>query len=132
MKALITSVAIALTLAPSVGIAGPKGCPPGLAKKNNGCMPPGLAKKKVQQDHAERYTTRGDWDGDERVGDGWRRVDPAEYGLPPAPAGEDYYTDGDRIVSVMRDTLEIVAFVALVAAVSRWAKAQQDAAEAGR
>ena len=22
------------------------GCPPGLAKKNNGCMPPGLAKKK--------------------------------------------------------------------------------------
>jgi len=22
-----------------------KGCPPGLAKKNNGCMPPGLAKK---------------------------------------------------------------------------------------
>jgi hypothetical protein len=24
---------------------GPKGCPPGLAKKHNGCMPPGLAKK---------------------------------------------------------------------------------------
>jgi Ni/Co efflux regulator RcnB len=23
----------------------PKGCPPGLAKKNNGCMPPGQAKK---------------------------------------------------------------------------------------
>ena len=24
---------------------GGKGCPPGLAKKNNGCMPPGQAKK---------------------------------------------------------------------------------------
>ena len=24
---------------------GPKGCPPGLAKKNNGCLPPGQAKK---------------------------------------------------------------------------------------
>lgn len=26
-----------------------KGCPPGLAKKNNGCMPPGLAKKRYQR-----------------------------------------------------------------------------------
>jgi hypothetical protein len=25
------------------------GCPPGLAKKNNGCMPPGQAKKQLQQ-----------------------------------------------------------------------------------
>jgi Ni/Co efflux regulator RcnB len=27
--------------------AGPRGCPPGLAKKNNGCLPPGQAKKGV-------------------------------------------------------------------------------------
>ncbi|WP_239804428.1 hypothetical protein [Croceicoccus hydrothermalis] len=31
------------------------GCPPGLAKKNNGCMPPGLARK------AERRYDRADW-----------------------------------------------------------------------
>ena len=36
------------------------GCPPGLAKKNNGCMPPGLAK----QDPRYRYASyRPDWWG---------------------------------------------------------------------
>jgi len=30
---------------------GPKGCPPGLAKKNNGCLPPGQAKKLYEQGH---------------------------------------------------------------------------------
>ena len=28
-----------------------KGCPPGLAKKNNGCMPPGQAKKRYAVGH---------------------------------------------------------------------------------
>ena len=27
------------------------GCPPGLAKKHNGCMPPGQAKKQAQDRH---------------------------------------------------------------------------------
>ena len=141
---ILTAVLIAVTaFTPVAGVAGPKGCPPGLAKKNNGCLPPGQAKKMTRRDDDRRdrryeEARRGDddrwederWEG-ERIDDGWRRVDPAEYGLPPAPDGEDYYTDGDRIVRVLRDTLEIVAFVALVAVVSRWVKQQREAA-AGR
>ena len=145
MKILTTVLVAAMALTPVAGVAGPKGCPPGLAKKNNGCLPPGQAKKieqrrddrqrqaRQERDDREwddRQRDEYDWEG-RRVDDGWRRVDPDTYGLPPAPAGEDYYTDGDRIVRVMRDTLEIVAFVALVAVVSRWVKQQQDAA-AGR
>ena len=39
------------------------GCPPGLAKKNNGCMPPGLAKAR-DNDYRYRYATyRPDWWG---------------------------------------------------------------------
>ena len=38
-----------------------EGCPPGLAKKNNGCMPPGLAKKRYD-DWREGYD-RPDWWG---------------------------------------------------------------------
>jgi len=38
-----------------------KGCPPGLAKKNNGCLPPGLAKKRYD-DWREGYD-RPDWWG---------------------------------------------------------------------
>lgn len=35
-----------MALAPAApSLAQPKGCPPGLAKKNNGCLPPGQAKK---------------------------------------------------------------------------------------
>lgn len=37
---------------------GPTGCPPGLAKKNNGCLPPGQAKKLYGEEairYAERY-----------------------------------------------------------------------------
>jgi len=30
---------------------GPGNCPPGLAKKNNGCLPPGQAKKRYQVGH---------------------------------------------------------------------------------
>ncbi len=40
------------------------GCPPGLAKKNNGCLPPGLARQPARSAAAERYDwlwrTRGD------------------------------------------------------------------------
>jgi hypothetical protein len=42
---------------------GAGGCPPGLAKKHNGCMPPGQAKKlyrgqRWQSDYGSRYTYR--------------------------------------------------------------------------
>ncbi|MGN6156030.1 MAG: hypothetical protein ACTHN4_09895 [Sphingomicrobium sp.] len=37
-----------------------RNCPPGLAKKNNGCLPPGIAKKRyeVGQRYASRYGHR--------------------------------------------------------------------------
>ena len=43
------------------------GCPPGLAKKNNGCMPPGLAK---DRDGLRDFNYRPSWFGYSGVGDG--------------------------------------------------------------
>ncbi|MGX7925385.1 hypothetical protein ACWPMX_02285 [Tsuneonella sp. HG094] len=44
------------------------GCPPGLAKKNNGCMPPGLAKQRDIDWQSAYY--QPSWWGYDRVGDG--------------------------------------------------------------
>jgi len=50
------------------------GCPPGLAKKNNGCLPPGLARQAARPAAADRYDwlwrTRGD-DSRYRYDDGY-------------------------------------------------------------
>lgn len=48
------------------------GCPPGLAKKNNGCLPPGLAKNRDY-----RYDYRPSW-----------------FGYPSAQDGRYFYDDG--------------------------------------
>jgi len=61
-----------------------QGCPPGLAKKNNGCLPPGQARKLGgRDDQASRWLRYASWFGGNR-GDDWRynqgyafRVDPA-------------------------------------------------------
>ena len=37
-----------LAMSGTANAGGPKNCPPGLAKKNNGCLPPGQAKKRYQ------------------------------------------------------------------------------------
>jgi hypothetical protein len=42
---LIATVIYSLGLSVTVSVAGPKGCPPGLAKKAVPCVPPGQAKK---------------------------------------------------------------------------------------
>tara|TARA_B100001179_G_scaffold220052_1_gene194221 strand:+ start:685 stop:1650 length:966 start_codon:yes stop_codon:yes gene_type:complete len=47
-------------------------CPPGLAKKNNGCMPPGQAKKLTQ----DRF---GSYYGSRLSGDDWRYYDGYAY-----------------------------------------------------
>jgi hypothetical protein len=47
-----------------------RGCPPGLAKKHNGCMPPGQAKKWDRHDR-DRFA-RDDLHRRDRYGD-WRR-----------------------------------------------------------
>lgn len=50
------------------------GCPPGLAKKNNGCLPPGLAKNR--DSYRDRYYT------------------PSWFGYRAAQDGRYYYDDG--------------------------------------
>ena len=65
---------------------GNRNCPPGLAKKRNGCLPPGIAKKSF--DVGDR------WNGNYRpwtynqVPTNWR----TQYGLDPA--NRYYYRDG--------------------------------------
>jgi hypothetical protein len=52
------------------------GCPPGLAKKNNGCMPPGLAKdRRDYRDDYRAYYYRPSWFGYDGLRDGRYRYD---------------------------------------------------------
>jgi hypothetical protein len=61
-----------------------QGCPPGLAKKNNGCLPPGQARKIGRfDDQQSRWFRYSNWYSENRSGD-WRydrgfvyRIDPA-------------------------------------------------------
>lgn len=61
-----------------------QGCPPGLAKKNNGCLPPGQARKIGRYDDQQsRWFRYSNWFSENRTGD-WRydrgfayRIDPA-------------------------------------------------------
>lgn len=53
------------------------GCPPGLAKKDNGCMPPGLAKKRYAERSLFGYEYR-----------------PRLFGLSSYDSGRYYYDDG--------------------------------------
>ncbi|WP_416898832.1 MAG: hypothetical protein ACMVY4_03620 [Minwuia sp.] len=61
----------------SADAKGPGGCPPGLAKKNNGCLPPGIAKKRYQigqpvpDDVIIRYIPRDDYRHYPPVEDGY-------------------------------------------------------------
>ena len=80
--------------------AQPKGCPPGLAKKDPACVPPGLAKT---PDRDRYYIT------DDYVVLG----DPLRYGLDP---DRTYYRLGDEVVRVDRETGEILNFIGSLAA----------------
>ncbi|KLE33801.1 hypothetical protein [Aurantiacibacter luteus] len=55
------------------------GCPPGLARKNNGCNPPGQLRQS------------GDWD---RYSDRYSRYSPDWWGLSRYDSGNYYYNDG--------------------------------------
>jgi len=65
---------------------GNRNCPPGLAKKNNGCLPPGIAK--------QTYNVGDRWNGNyglwqyNQVPLDWRN----QYGLDPV--NRYYYRDG--------------------------------------
>jgi hypothetical protein len=81
---LIAALAVTLSSLPAYADKGGKdgkhkrhtysqGCPPGLAKKGNGCQPPGLAKKARHGHGVGDYLRSGEY----------RILDhPARYGLP--------------------------------------------------
>jgi Ni/Co efflux regulator RcnB len=74
-------------------------CPPGLAKKNNGCMPPGQAKK---------------WDVGQRIPAGvqvYSVPQPVIVHLRPAPYGYRYVRIGGDIVLVQTQTNLIVDII---------------------
>ncbi len=80
---------------------GGKHCPPGLAKKQNGCNPPGQVK--------HRYGIGDRIDHDYIV---IRR--PGRYGLDP---DESYYRVGDYVYRVDRNTRKVLDLIGAVAAV---------------
>lgn len=95
-------------------------CPPGLAKKGNGCQPPGHAKKDRYHDD---YRDARDDDRDYRYRVGDRIVDygdlvlirdPGRYGLDPRWT---YYRTADHVIRVDRDTNQVLALVGLVSAI---------------
>lgn len=135
MRPTMVIAALALVATPALADPGGKGhgnkwkgnnhsasfCPPGLAKKGNGCRPPGLAKKDHDDDHY-RESRRDDHDHYHyRVGD--RIVDydnivlirePARYGLDPYGT---YYRADDYVIRVDRETNQVMALVGLVSAI---------------
>jgi hypothetical protein len=76
-------------------------CPPGLAKKNNGCMPPGQAKKWAVGQPLP-------------VGVAYYALPPALLGrLTPAPAGYLYVQVGSDVLLMGSATRLIVSAVAI-------------------
>lgn len=90
-------------------------CPPGLAKKGNGCRPPGQAKKVDRRhdhdddDHHTHYYRIGD-----RIPDGYVLVrDPWRYGYREPGT---YWRVGDSLFRVNSQTGEVLAVLGLVSA----------------
>lgn len=136
MKTLIilaSALVLAVTAAPEAGYAkGPKDCPPGLAKKSPSCVPPGLAKKGVSAHDWKRGDRVSDdrYDvlrvGDRVVHDGREyivverdgrlvlRRDGDYHRLPRLDRDRDYVRIGDQILSVNRETKQVIDVIRLV------------------
>ncbi len=92
-------------------------CPPGLASR--GCVPPG----QLRHRHREYYRHHDAYRdhrppirlGD-RIDDNYLRVDPYRYGLDPRWR---YYRYRDTLVRVDPDSLQIVALLGLLSALTR-------------
>ncbi len=123
---LRATLAFALALGaaglPDIADAKSKGCPPGLAKKDNGCQPPGQAGKgwdgngdqgAWQREHDDtivyvlRPGDRYDRYPHERLYEEWR------YNLPPLRPGERYEVINGQIVRVDENTATIMALIGL-------------------
>jgi Ni/Co efflux regulator RcnB len=75
-------------------------CPPGLAKKRNGCMPPGQAKKWAVGQPLPRDVVV------------YSLPQPLVVQLPPIPLGHRYIRVGNDIVMVSIDTSLVVDIIA--------------------
>lgn len=103
--ALLTAIGATLALATPVAYAGPKPCPPGLAKKNNGCLPPGQAKKRYQVGQP--------------LPTGVQFVPVTAANLPDPQPGQIYVeVDGDLLL-MAEATRKVIEAVLLVDAASR-------------
>ncbi len=137
MKRLGTIAVVVATALAFPASAGPKGCPPGLAKKSPACVPPGQAKKGVNarewRDRDERYDV-GDWISRDRyvvLGEGDRVIFDGEeyvvvdtdngtilrrgddwYRLPPRDDG-DYVRVGSDIFRINRETQQVIEIIRL-------------------
>lgn len=82
-------------------LAGPKGCPPGLAKKAVPCVPPGQAKAWRL---GERLPSDRDWQE-------WRDWD--RHGLPAPPPGSQYVLVDNEVLRVAIATGIILDYLGL-------------------
>lgn len=103
MRRIIPSLlAVLIAIAPVSALSGShKGCPPGLAKKNNGCLPPGQAKKVYGR-------------GDYLEGNYVLIKNPDRFGLNSSLT---YFRLGDYVYRVDRDTKEVLDLIGAVGAV---------------
>ena len=103
MRWIIPSLmAVFIGIAPVSVLAGShQGCPPGIAKKNNGCLPPGQAKKILGL-------------GDRLEGDYVLIRNPNRFCLNPYST---YSRLGDYVYRVDRETKEVLDLIGAVAAV---------------
>lgn len=112
--AALSAAALSFPLAAS---AGPKGCPPGLAKKSVACMPPGHARtiaprrdddRVVYERHRHLYRVGERLDGDYIL-----IRDPDRYGLS---RGYTYYRQNDYIYRVDPETRKVMNVIGAISA----------------
>lgn len=107
---MIATAAMLSFLQPAMPVmAGPKGCPPGLAKKEVPCVPPGQVGKK-DRNEAPKYR-RGDVI---RIGDFEIIREPQRYGLDRYGT---FYRSGSYVFRVNGETREVLDLIGAVAAV---------------
>ncbi len=79
------------------------GCPPGLAKKHNGCLPPGQAWKIGQ---------RAPWNSDRYVD--YRDLPSYYRDRYPDSSGQQYYYEGNRVYTVDPTTRLIRSIISIL------------------
>ncbi len=104
---LLASVtAFSVATVPLPAMAGPKGCPPGLAKKGGPCIPPGLRKHWVRGDYIPHDVT-------------YRRIYYDKYDLPAPRSGHFYASIGGDIYLLAEATQRVIEAINLVDAATR-------------